>query len=208
MEALTLSGERRGVFSTLFLVRDDFNEQTQTYDTRLENIFETFLHTADLLQTFDATSENPVSAEAIANHLVQELLNYRRLDQLIPMADIDNLLVYLQNYRLLSNSTFVNLTTQTFQYHENNQAVDLATRIQALDARLTADEQHMSQLSVALAGENVMESEQSYQDLIVTHVRDKLIDSVWRSGTFHKNFVAGNEWSSTWTLSNYFVTHK
>ena len=131
----------------LFLVRDHLNA-SGIYDTSLENIFDLFLQVSDLLHTFDADSDFPASASAIASFVIQELNNYRRNDVLVELSEINQFFEYLTNYRLMSNETFNNLSTQTLSYQENNQTIDLATRIQLLDQRLTSDEQNMAQLSV------------------------------------------------------------
>ena len=94
MDGLSLSGERRGIFSILFLIREHLND-SGGFDTKLENIFEIFLQVADLLQVFDSTSEHPASALAIANHITQELTNYRRIDVLIELSEINQFFQYL-----------------------------------------------------------------------------------------------------------------
>ena len=103
MDGLSLSGERRGVFSILFLIREHLNE-SGGFDTKLENIFDIFLQVANLLQVFDPNSEHPASASAIANHITQELANYRRTDVLIELSEINQFFQFLANYNMLEFS--------------------------------------------------------------------------------------------------------
>ena len=64
----------------------------------------------------------------------------------------------------------------------------------------------MGKIAPALTGENFLQTENTYTSWITTHVRDKLLDTAWRSGAMGKNLQTGNEWTCTWGLTNYFIT--
>ena len=93
-DALSLTGERAVVASSIHLLRQIMNDTTGTFDTTLEDIDVIFLHTRDLLATFDETSNQPASAQSIATWIVAILNTYRRSNVLIQMSEIDNLLVF------------------------------------------------------------------------------------------------------------------
>ena len=96
-DSLSLSGERNVFASAIFLILQTLSPTTGQYDTTLENIYDIFLQAANLLQTLDENSQHPVSASAVATWVAQQLLSYRRIDVLIQMSEVDNLLTYLNN---------------------------------------------------------------------------------------------------------------
>ena len=91
-EALSLSGERVGIFSKLYLLLQTLNESTQEYDTSLEDVYGLFILASNLLQAFDEGSSNPAGCVAITAYITAQLAGYRRVVDLIPMADRVHLL--------------------------------------------------------------------------------------------------------------------
>ena len=205
-DALSLTGEKRVIATSIHLLKQTLNDTGQ-YDTTLENIYNLFLQVENLLQNFDASSEHPATAAAIATYLSIQLANYRRTDVLIEMDEINNLFNYLNNYRLITNQAFTAIQTNSLQYSENGISTDMSTRIQGLDSRVTIDEQELHVLAAGMAGSDIMQSEQSLTQWIGTHARDQLLDSAFKASKFHEIFVSANEHSSTWNLPNYFLTN-
>ena len=120
-DALSLTGERNVIATSIHLLRQVMNDNTGLFDTTLEDIDVIFLQTINLLATFDETSTHPASAAAIATWIATMLNNYRRSDVLIQMSEIDNLLLFLNNYRLLTNQFFQPLK----QMHYNTKKTGL-----------------------------------------------------------------------------------
>ena len=206
MDALSLTGERRGVFSILFLIRDKLNDNGTT-DTSLENIYDVFLETANLLQVFNPTSEHPASALAIASYITQELLNYRRTDVLIELSEINQFFEYLSNYRLLTNQNFTALQTNTLQFKQNAVDTDLGSKITTIESQIQQLNVDLSRFAIAQTGENVVETEQSWSSYVASHVRDKLVDAIWQGGKNHQNYVSGTEWATTWMTPSHYIVH-
>ena len=61
-DALSLSGERLGIFSKILLILQSFNDSTQTYETSQEDIYNIFLQQASLESTVTQGSLNPVTS--------------------------------------------------------------------------------------------------------------------------------------------------
>ena len=150
-DASSLTGQKRVIATSIHLLKQTLNDTGQ-YDTTLENIYNLFLQVENLLQNFDASSEHPATAAAIATYLSIQLANYRRTDVLIEMDEINNLFNYLNNYRLITNQAFTAIQTNSLQYSENGINHDLATRILALEDRIQADEINMGTHPLSLAG--------------------------------------------------------
>ena len=206
-ESLSLTGEKSIIASSIHLLRQAINDETGTLETFLEDIDSIFIQTKNLLATFDENSSHPVSASAIATWLGLVLLDFRRNDVLIQMSEVDNLLTFLNNYRLLTNQNFTTIETESLQYSEGGTNHDLATRIAGLDGRLSADENELHVLAAGLAGSDIMSSEQSLTSWLSTHARDLLIDSAFKASKFHEVFVSANEHACIWGLPNYFLTN-
>ena len=170
--ALSLTGEREILATAIYIIKQTLVDGV--HETTLQNIYDIFLESSNLLSTAEgfATSPHPASASAIAAFLTSELVPYRRIDTPIQMSEVENLFSFLNNYRLLTNQTFSNLVCDTLNYHESGQATNLATRIQGLDSRLTLDETELHALAAGLAGSDIMSSESSLTDWVQTHARD------------------------------------
>ena len=93
-DALSISGEKAIIATSIHLLRQNINDNTGTFDTTLEDIDAIYLQTKNLLATFDETSNHPASASAIGAWIATVLLNYRRKDVLIQMSEVDNLLIF------------------------------------------------------------------------------------------------------------------
>ena len=106
-DALSISGEKAIIATSIHLLRQIINDNTGTFDTTLENIDAIYLHTKSLLATFDETSNQPVSASAIATWIAAILNNYRRSDVLIQMSEVDNLLVFFKQLQIAYESEFL-----------------------------------------------------------------------------------------------------
>ena len=87
-DALSLTGLRVGVFSQILLVLTEFDESSQTYDTRQEDIVNIFLRAAQLEAQVTESSGNPVTSAAVFAHVAALLLQYRRNGVDIPMAEV------------------------------------------------------------------------------------------------------------------------
>ena len=85
--ALSLTGERRIIASAIFLVRQFINDSGDL-TTILENIDDIYLQIRNVLSAFDDTSDQVVSASAIAGYVTTLLEDYRRKDVDILMAEI------------------------------------------------------------------------------------------------------------------------
>ena len=85
--------------------------------------------------------------------------------------------------------------------------MDLKTRIDGLDTRLTHDESELHVLAQSLAGSDVLASESSLSSWLTTHARDMILDTAFKSSKFHKIKVTAAEWVSDWCLPNYFLVH-
>ena len=196
MDALSLSRLRIGLFSQVVLQHETFDGATQTYQTTQDDIKNLFLLLADIQGQMDETSSFPMSAKAIFEYLTDQLSLYRPRAELIPMADVDGLLLHLQSYRLKTDELFVNIVTDTLAY--DNGTVDLKTRINGLDTRLTADEAQIHVLAQSLAGSDILASESSLSSWLTTHARDMILDTAFRSSKFHEIKVTAAEWASDW----------
>ena len=131
-ETLSLSGERKILANSIHLIRQTLNENTGLYEFSLDNIDDIYLQVKNLLSVFNGNSAHPVSCNAIANHLETLLQDYRRNDVLLEMNEVNNLIEFFNNYRLISNQTFTDLSCDTLNYKQNNVATDLATKINQL----------------------------------------------------------------------------
>ena len=96
-DALSLTGLRLGIFSQILLILQEFDEASQTYDTRQEDIYNIFLESSRLEAQVAETSTNPVTSAAVFAHVAALLLQYRRIDVDIPMAEVSGLLAHLQS---------------------------------------------------------------------------------------------------------------
>ena len=96
-DSLSLSGERNVFATAIFLILQTLSPTTGQYDTSLENVYDIFLQAANLLQILDKNSQHPVSASAVATWVTQQLQNYRRIDVLIQMSEVDGLLIFFNN---------------------------------------------------------------------------------------------------------------
>ena len=90
------SASRLGVFSQILLILQTFDETTQTYDTRQEDIYNIFLEKNKLETAITQNSQNPATSAAIFSHISTLLEQYRRNGVDIPMAEISGLLDHLQ----------------------------------------------------------------------------------------------------------------
>ena len=95
MDNLTLSGEKTIKADFIFLVRQALTDLGQP-TTSLDNIYDVFLETANLLTQFDANSENPATAKTIAEYVTTRLSDYRRTDVQIRMDEVKDLLQFLR----------------------------------------------------------------------------------------------------------------
>ena len=119
--ALSLTGEREILATAIYIIKQTLVDGT--FETTLQNIYDIFLETANLLSTFDSTSPHPASATAIAAFLTSELVPYRRIDTPIQMSEVENLFSFLNNYRLLTNQTFSNLVCDTLNSTNQDRAL-------------------------------------------------------------------------------------
>ena len=152
------------------------------------------------------SSANPVTSAAVYAHVAALLLQYRRSDVDVPMAEVSGLLSHLQStYRPLSNVIFPHLeATTTISY---DGGTDLKTVIDGLDTRLTHDEGELHAMAVAMAGTDFMQTEEQKTSWLQTHVRDYVLDSFLKNSKLHQIFETANEWSISWTMvSNYLVS--
>ena len=94
-DALSLTGLRLGVFSQILLVLQHFDENSQSWDTRQDDIYNIFLEASRLEGQVTEASVNPVTSSAVFAHVAALLLQYRRNEDDIPMADISGLLAHL-----------------------------------------------------------------------------------------------------------------
>ena len=203
-DALSLTGLRLGIFSQILLILQEFDEASQTYDTRQEDIYNIFLEASRLEAQVTETSGNPVTSAAVFAHVAALLLQYRRIDVDIPMAEISGLLAHLQStYRPLTNVTFPNVVSQTSISYDGG--TDLKTRIDGLDMRLTEDEGELHSMAVALAGTDFMQSETATQSWLQTHVRDYVLDSVLKNSKLHQVFETANEWTISWGMMSHYL---
>ena len=157
-DALSITGERLVVASKILLLLQTFDETSQTYATSQSDIFSIFLLISAVKSIVDSTSTDPVSSASIYTFITSMILDFRRNDVLIPMVDIENLLTFLNNYRLVSDEVFVNLQTDTLTF---DNGTDLKTTITGLDTRLTADEAELHAMAQAMDGTDFMQSESS-----------------------------------------------
>ena len=97
-DALSLTGEREVLATAIYLIKQTIDTDTGVFATTLRNIYTLFLQADDLLQEFEATSQSPASAAAIATYVANELQGYRLKNVDIPMDQVDNLFEHLQNY--------------------------------------------------------------------------------------------------------------
>ena len=164
---VSLTGERVGLFSRLLLRIDTFDEATQDYNSEIKDIFQIFLQSIDILSTV-LESDKPVTSSGIAAYVLSKLLEYRRLDVAVPLADLEGFFTYLSNYRLkselilqnevqnlpaalnlkrdIANEAFVSILTDTLVY---DNGTDLKTTISAIGDRISNGENSLSQLSTA-----------------------------------------------------------
>ena len=203
-DALSLTGLRLGIFSQILLVLQTFDESSQTYDTRQEDIYNIFLEASRLEAQVTESSANPVTSAAVFAHVAALLSQYRRIDVDIPMAEVSGLLAHLQStYRPLSNVQFPNIVAATTISYDGG--TDLKTKIDGLDTRLTKDEGKLHSMAVALAGTEFMQSETVTQSWLQTHVRDYVLDSVLKSSKLHQVFETANEWTISWGMMNHYL---
>ena len=183
-DALSLTGLRLGVFSQILLILEKFDEASQTYDTSQEDIYSIFLEASRLEAQVTESSANPVTSSAIFAHVAALLLQYRRSDLDIPMSEVSGLLTHLQStYRPLSNVIFPSLeATTTISY---DGGTDLKGKLDGLDSRV-------SSLAVALAGTDIVQTEDHTTNWLQTHVRDYVLDSVLKSSKLHQIFETAN----------------
>ena len=129
--ALSLTGLRVGIFSQILLVLTEFDETSQTYSTRQEDIVNILLRAAQLEAQVTESSGNPVTSHAVFAHVASLLLQYRRNGVDIPMAEVSGLLKHLQEtYRPLTNVNFPSLVANTTISYDGG--TDLKSKIQAL----------------------------------------------------------------------------
>ena len=97
---LSLSGLRVGLFSQVILQQEIFDPSTQSFNTTQADIMTIFLQLVDILSQMDENSSFPLSAKAVFDWVTGQLSLYRPRAELIPMADIENLIQHLLSYRL------------------------------------------------------------------------------------------------------------
>lgn len=203
-DALSLTGLRLGIFSQIYLILQHFDENSQNYDTRQEDIYNIFLEASRLENVVSETSTNPVTSAAIFAHVAALLLLYRRNDEEIPMVDISGLLEHLQStYRPLTNVQFSSLVSQSTISYDNG--TDLKTTITNLNTRLTEDENELHSMAVALAGTDFMQTAAAKENWLQTHVRDYVLDSVLKSSKLHQVYETSNEWTISWGIMNNYL---
>ena len=205
MDALSLSGEKRGLFSELFLILQTWSDETQSYETSLQNVYDLFIKQSDLKQVLEASSLYPASGLAISNYLSSQLLLYRPRSELIPMDQIESLLTYLSQFRTIANQVFGDLVCQTLSYAENGAQQDIAQRLASMDSRALSDENEMHSIAEVMGGFNFMHDESSLNTFVATHVRDYLVDTGFKQSKFHQIFVSANEHACVWGTPNYFL---
>ena len=205
MDDITLTGERRGAFSQLFLRRDAYDPDTATVQASLDDIYDVFIELSSVLATVDPTSSQVVSSQAIVAYVLGVAAAYRRLDTPIPMVDVDQLIATLNTFRLkavlipqaevegltatlatkrdLTDETFVNLVTDTLSY---DSGTDLKTRLAAIDSRQGTDESLLSTLSETLVGSNILGESQSWTSWVAQHVMNWGADAAFKQGMLHR----------------------
>ncbi len=201
-DSLSLSGERNVFASSIYLLLQTLSPSTGEYDTSLTNIYDIFLKVSDLLTTLDENSSHPVSSQAIASWVTTQLMNYRRTDVLLSMSEVEFLIPYFNNYRLLVNQTFTAIQTDTLSY---DSGTDLKSRIEGIDSRLTNDESQLHSMASVLAGTDFMQSESSLQTWLATHVKDWVLDTALKQSKFHQIYESANLWSSNWMCPNDYI---
>ena len=206
-DALSLTGEREVLATAIYLIKQTIDTDTGVFATTLRNIYTLFLQADDLLQEFEATSQSPASAAAIATYVANELQGYRLKNVDIPMDQVENLFKHLQNYRLKSNQTFTALICDTLSFLLNGSRTDLASEVTDLGNQITVLETKLRGFQIAQTGSEVAETETTLQTYIATHARDKLTDLVWNAGKNHQNFITGNEWGITWSVPSHYICH-
>ena len=165
-DALSLTGEREVLATAIYLIKQTIDTDTGVFATTLRNIYTLFLQADDLLQEFEATSQSPASAAAIATYVANELQGYRLKNVDIPMDQVENLFKHLQNYRLKSNQTFTALICDTLSFLLNGSRTDLASEVTTLGNQITVLEAKLKGFQVAQTGSEVAETETTLQTYI------------------------------------------
>ena len=124
----SLSGESV-VQASQILLKQDTLEGTGL-QSRLIDVCELFL-LASAIETvlFNSDAESPATQKVIGAYIAAQLLQYRRLDVPVPLAEVDGLLAFLSsNYRLINNFFF-----QEVRYQDAPGVfLDLKTKIDSL----------------------------------------------------------------------------
>ena len=204
--ALSLTGLRVGIFSQILLVLTEFDESSQTYNTRQEDIVNIFLRAAQLEAQVTESSGNPVTSAAVFAHVASLLLQYRRNDVDIPMAEVSGLLHHLQTtYRPLTNVTFPHVVSNTSISYDGG--TDLKSKIQALQHDISQNSDAIHRLAFTLAGENMVQTETSWTDYLAKPMSTLLQSSVFQAGKHAHLYSASNLNSMYYNLPNHYYVH-
>ena len=233
MNDITLSGERRGVFSQLLLRRETYDLTTATYQGSLDDVYSIFVELSSIISSVDS-SDNVVSSAAIMAYVLSIASQYRPLTSLIPLQDVEGLVTVLNTFRLktiqipqsevvnlgsslaakrdLTDEAFNNLLANTLSY---DNGTDLKTRIEGIDSRIGTDESALTSLSEGLIGSNILTNETSWNTWLAQHVMSWGSDTALRQGMLHKvvahccdhtraHFAPNWHWQSATTTSTGF----
>ena len=102
----SLSGESVVQASQILLKQDTL--KGTGLQSRLIDVYELFL-LASAIETvlFNSDAESPATQKVMGAYLAAQLLQYRRLDVPVPLAEVDGLLAFLSsNYRLINKFSF------------------------------------------------------------------------------------------------------
>ena len=102
----SLSGESV-VQASQILLKQDTLEGTGL-QSRLIDVYELFL-LASAIETvlFNSDAESPATQKVIGAYIAAQLLQYRRLDVPVPLAEVDGLFACLNKYRQINNFFFI-----------------------------------------------------------------------------------------------------
>ena len=79
-DALSVSGERLGIFSQILVILQTWSDATQTYSTSQEDIYNIFLQQSRLESTVTAASTNPAckcTTNAVCTNTVEAYANHQ-----------------------------------------------------------------------------------------------------------------------------------
>ena len=83
---------------------------------------------------FNPAAESPASQQVIAAYIASRLSQYRRLDTLVPFADVEGLTDFLTNYRLLTS----NACNQVLYLDSPGVFLDQKTKLDSLQPKKEA----------------------------------------------------------------------